>query len=983
MRVFWLIGLLAGCKAEPEPSPLLEVEQTEQWQIPGMIHDAYVVRTEGNVPHLYATNRQDLARLAGFVQARDRFFVLDMTRRLGLGEVSGLLGDAALASDMEARASGMTFIADKLLADMDPDRLALFTAYAHGVNAYIAAVKAEELPPPSEFVLAAPLLGVEDPTDLMVAFDERSLAGITATVLYQLGYETGDVGRARTEAVLDGLFEGAALGDLRRAGARVDLWERIVPVHPESSAPDWVAAGPESRRARRPGPHVPATLFEEVLDRQATLQRLLGHDWDEGFGSNAWAVAGSATSGGRSLLAGDGHLPLSVPALFYQMGFDTAHLGGGDTHQIGLVIPGMPMMAVGTNGHVAWSQTQLMGDITDWYVEEIRLDESGQPAESLFQGEWRPLQRFEETFTIAEVALLGSEGRTETRSRWVTFDGRWISSIEGTPGAEGDLPTLGGWIVPGDTDEDGRITAISFDYTGLDTVDLLGPVDRFGHARDVHEFAEATRDLVAYSQNLTVADAGGSILYTGFQAVPCRGYLDRDEGGWAAGADPSRLLDGTRYGGFTIPMAGSAVDYSQGDDPARCVIPMEEYPHAFDPPQGFVQTANNDPGGLSFDNDLSNDGWYIGGPWDVGYRADRIATLLEEAIAAGEADLDAMARIQGDHHSVLGEQLVPELLDAIAAAREADGRLGALYDADAATLDEVEARLAAWLEADLPARSGIETFYAPAEDGDVAHAAATTIFNAWLGHYMRRVFDDEGLPGVWGPTGSSGRMRGLTTLLDGRGPDDPLGLASWNPETGESAFFDILGTPETETSHEVALLALDDALTFLQSPETAPGRGGFGTPDMDAWLWGLRHWVHFDSLLAGYVGDEFSFFTEPFAITPEILPMGGELDALPGFPRHGDNLIVDAGNFGFSGTSFDYDYGPTFRMVIALGPDGVEGRNVIPGGQSGLNDSPFFADQAALWLGNDTLPMRFTVAEVVQGATGRETFVADDSWWRE
>src|SRR5690606_11800425 len=124
-------------------------------------------------------------------------------------------------------------------------------------------------------------------------------------------------------------------------------------------------------------------------------------------------------------------------------------------------------------------------------------------------------------------------------------------------------------------------------------------------------------------------------------------------------------------------------------------------------------------------------------------------------------------------------------------------------------------------------------------------------------------------------------------------------------------------------------------------PETSPGRGGFGTDEMDAWAWGLRHWVHFDSLLAGFVGDEFSFFTAPFAITPETLPMGGDLDELPGFPRHGDNLIVDAGNFGFSGTSFDYGYGPTFRMVIALGPDGVEGRNVLPGGQSGLNDSPF------------------------------------------
>ena len=59
-------------------------------------------------------------------------------------------------------------------------------------------------------------------------------------------------------------------------------------------------------------------------------------------------------------------------------------------------------------------------------------------------------------------------------------------------------------------------------------------------------------------------------------------------------------------------------------------------------------------------------------------------------------------------------------------------------------------------------------------------------------------------------------------------------------------------------------------------------------------------------------------------------------------------------------------------MVIALGPDGVEGENIIPGGQSALNDSDFFADQAALWLANETLPMHFEVEKVVAHASGRE-----------
>ena len=64
------------------------------------------------------------------------------------------------------------------------------------------------------------------------------------------------------------------------------------------------------------------------------------------------------------------------------------------------------------------------------------------------------------------------------------------------------------------------------------------------------------------------------------------------------------------------------------------------------------------------------------------------------------------------------------------------------------------------------------------------------------------------------------------------------------------------------------------------------------------------------------------------------------------------------------------------RMVISLpAPDEVEGVNIIPGGQSSLTDSPFFADQIKKWLGNQTEPMRFSPAQVSAGATGREVFV--------
>ena len=62
------------------------------------------------------------------------------------------------------------------------------------------------------------------------------------------------------------------------------------------------------------------------------------------------------------------------------------------------------------------------------------------------------------------------------------------------------------------------------------------------------------------------------------------------------------------------------------------------------------------------------------------------------------------------------------------------------------------------------------------------------------------------------------------------------------------------------------------------------------------------------------------------------------------------------------------------RTVISLGPAGVSGMSIIPGGQNGNPTSEFFDDQAARWLANEASPVRFTPEQVADGAVGRERF---------
>ena len=1005
----------------PPPDVFADVTETAQHATPGLSAPVFVVYTESNVPHIYAENREDLYRVEGFVVARDRFFMMDMARRLAQGTTSAFLGQDALSTDLESRTTGMSVVAARSFERLTDEQRTLFGAFAAGVNDYIEAVRARRVAPPREYEIAAPVFGARSPAEMMEPFELEDVTALLTAVTYNLGYETGDVRREEAARALEAgdLYSGEDFADLRLAAAW-DTYGRVTNANGYHSASIWglettgsTALFPivdprghtrdHDTDAARRAP-IPRDMLSHLADALDRFQERLGRTHEEGFGSNAWAVGGSLTTDGAAILEGDGHLGGTVPTLFYRIGLDTKLLGDGDTRQTGLVFPGLPIMAVGTNGEVAWSQTQFFGDITDWYREEITLDASGAPATATFMGMERPLVRVDEEYVVADIEALESVGRTETWPRWETFDGRMLTRIEGrsvdadtAPGAgETVVAVLGGFVIPGDEDGDGTITAISFDYTGLEGPNYALTVDAWGHAGSVREMYDTQQALVAYSQNIAAADSSGSVMFTPYQVMPCRAHLAREtDGSWSPGAHPGRLLDGTRFGGFDLPLTPEGrVDEAAGTEPHNCVVPLAEYPAAIDPAESFVVTANNDPGTMTEDNSLTNDPWYIGGPWHEDYRATRIAEMIRAE--AGTIDEDAVARMQADVRSPLGAQLVPLILEAIEAARtaaagtppagSAEERMAAAWTARQADYEEFERRLIAWRDGGFRADAGVETFYHPtvtAEERE--NAVATILFNAWLGPFDQKTLGDERLPnGTYAPTGGAGRMRMLTRMIAGRGAANPLADPAWNPATEEHVFFDVLGTAEVETSQEITLAAIDEALAFLRSEPTEPGHGGFGNDDWDSWIWGLRHHVRFDSLIADFIDASdatFGFLVDMFSIAPgddipiaDDLPDGDPRADLPGFPRPGDNFVVDAANNGFGGTRFTYGSIPVFRMVIALRGDATTGRNILPAGQSGVPASDYFDDQARLWLGNETTPMRFAPEDVAAGAMSRETF---------
>src|SRR5262249_17488867 len=90
------------------------------------------------ITHIGAASLHDLFFLQGWVQARDRLFQMDVSRRQPSGTLAELLGKAALRGDVQARTIGLRRAAERTWAAAPADLKATLQAYSDGGNAYTA-----------------------------------------------------------------------------------------------------------------------------------------------------------------------------------------------------------------------------------------------------------------------------------------------------------------------------------------------------------------------------------------------------------------------------------------------------------------------------------------------------------------------------------------------------------------------------------------------------------------------------------------------------------------------------------------------------------------------------------------------------------------------------------------------------------------------------------------------------------------------------
>ena len=328
-------------------------DTSQTLKLKGLNAPIEVYRDGYGIPHIQARSTHDAFFGQGFVTAQDRLWHMDCDRRRAYGRWAEYAGQVAAAQDtiMRRFQLGATVKAD--YDALNAETRAMLDAYAAGVNAFIE--NTQSLPVEYGIVDGQP--DAWQPWDCLAVYKVRHiLMGVFEAKLWRARL-LNELGPERTARLFPGYPPGHLL---------------IVPPGADYTGP--VGDGLEELRR---GVEAVSALRETDA------------------GSNNWVLAGSRTSSGKPLLAGDPHRALETPNVYYQN-----HIACPEFDVVGLSFPGCPGFPhFGHNANVAWCVTHAGADYQDLFIE--RFDKND-PSRYEFQGQWKRAEVHQETIVVRD-----------------------------------------------------------------------------------------------------------------------------------------------------------------------------------------------------------------------------------------------------------------------------------------------------------------------------------------------------------------------------------------------------------------------------------------------------------------------------------------------------------------------------------------------------------------------------------------------------
>ena len=432
-----------------------------QVEAAGLKAPVEIQRDKNAVPHIIAGSIEDAAFGLGYVHAQDRFWQMEMTRRLGQGRLSeivppSVVGSGLIDTDRTMRGLGLYRQASESVNALSPGTRTQLEAYAAGVNAWLK--------------------------------DDDQQYGLELTLLKLLSG-----GRYRPEP-------------WRPADSLV--WGKLMALGLDGN---WRAELLRLRLARKIGDDGVKFLIEPSGDNgDATLSLVRaatqGIDLDRLYratdniatqkreASNEWVLSGAHAVSGKPLLANDPHLALTFPGIWY-----LARLVGPGFDIRGASSPGSPAIVLGHNGTIGWGFTTTNLDSQDLFVERV---DPTDPGRYITPDGARPFAVREETINV----LWGEPVSLRVRQ---TRHGVVIDDF------------LARRDDPANLSPAGHVLALQ--ATALDGADTSGEgFARLGLAQNREEFQTAARKIVSPMQNMVYADTAGNTGLLSPARVPIR-----------------------------------------------------------------------------------------------------------------------------------------------------------------------------------------------------------------------------------------------------------------------------------------------------------------------------------------------------------------------------------------------------------------------------------------------------------------------------
>jgi penicillin G amidase len=331
-------AVVAGGAARAELSSAVRIEGAP---VRGLAQPAEIIVDRWGIPHIYAKSSRDAFFLQGWNAARDRLWQIDLWRKRGLGRLSASFGPAYVEKDRAARLFLYRGDMAAEWAAYDPAGREAVEAFAAGVNAYVAEVRAGRRRLPVEFALTKSQPEDWKPEDILRIRSHALVNNVTSEVARARTVCAGGLAAEALRRKLEPPHKVAAPKGLDPCAVPADVLADYI------RATEAVSFAPLAEKVAAAEP--PKALAEVIEARSAE-------------GSNNWTIAASKSAPGLTII------------------------GAGE--------PALPGVSFGHNGTTAYGITINYVDQEDLYAYELRGDAYR------YKGGFEPLRVVRETIEV-------------------------------------------------------------------------------------------------------------------------------------------------------------------------------------------------------------------------------------------------------------------------------------------------------------------------------------------------------------------------------------------------------------------------------------------------------------------------------------------------------------------------------------------------------------------------------------------------------